>query len=300
MGAGQIPLAAMKFQISHRTTYGYRRPVTQSQHLVHLRPRDTPAQRVANHSLLIDPAPAWRNEFTDTFGNAAELLHIEDEHSEFIIHARSTVDVDAAPPMDLASSKAWEDVAAISGQSGGPDPAVLQFTCASRHAPLSRALRDFASPSFPAHRPVLEGAMDLTTRIFRGFKFDPQATDISTPVVRVLEFKRGVCQDFAHLSIAALRSLGLPARYVSGYLLTRPPPGQPKLAGSDASHAWVSVWAPDVGWCDFDPTNGIMPNGEHVTLAYGRDYDDISPITGVLLGGGDQTMSVAVDVDAMG
>jgi transglutaminase-like putative cysteine protease len=139
--------------------------------------------------------------------------------------------------------------------------------------------------------------MHLTRRIFEDFAFDATATDVSTPVARVLEMKRGVCQDFAHLAIAAHRALGIPARYVSGYLMTRPPPGQVKLKGADASHAWLSVWSPEQGWVDFDPTNGIIPGGEHITLAYGRDYEDISPISGVLLGGGDQTMSVAVDVE---
>ena len=288
----------MKFQVSHATTYKYRRPVVQSQHLVHLQPRALPQQRVIHHSLLIDPAPVGRNEILDYFGNAAVLLRIEDEHSEFIVHARSTVEIVAMPVPDLERTAAWEDVARLGQHKGaGLDAAVLQFTCASRHAPLSRDLMQFALGSFPSRRPVLAGAMDLTSRIFREFRFDPAATDVSTPIDRVLQMKRGVCQDFAHLAIAALRSLGLPARYVSGYLLTRPPPGQLKLAGSDASHAWLSVWAPETGWVDFDPTNGIIPAGEHITVAYGRDYDDISPISGVLLGGGDQTMTVAVDVE---
>ena len=139
--------------------------------------------------------------------------------------------------------------------------------------------------------------MTLTRHMFEEFSFDPAATDISTPVQKVLETKRGVCQDFAHLAIAALRSLRLPARYVSGYLLTRPPPGEVKLKGADASHAWISVWAPGSGWVDFDPTNGIIPSGEHITIGWGRDYEDICPIGGVLLGGGDQTMSVSVDVE---
>ena len=139
--------------------------------------------------------------------------------------------------------------------------------------------------------------MDLTRRIFQEFTFDGRATDLSTPVSTVLKIRRGVCQDFAHLAIAACRSMGVPARYVSGYLMTRPPPGQIKLKGADASHAWLSVWCPKHGWIDFDPTNGVVPAGEHITLAYGRDYEDISPISGVLLGGGDQTMRVEVDVE---
>lgn len=289
-----------KYVVSHRTTYRYRRPVAQSHHVMHLKPRKTERQKVVHHSLLVDPAPVRQSEITDYFGNAATLLRIAEEHSEFIVHARSTVVVSPAPISDLTRSATWGDVAALSQWPGfGAEPDILQFTCASRHVPVSHTIRAFAEPSFPPQRPILAGAMDLTTRIFRDFKFDATATDVSTPIARVLEMRRGVCQDFAHLALAALRALGLPARYVSGYLLTKPPPGQVKLKGSDASHAWLAVWAPDEGWVDFDPTNGLIPSGEHITVAYGRDYEDISPISGVLLGGGEQTMTVAVDVESI-
>ena len=173
--------------------------------------------------------------------------------------------------------------------NGELDVGVLQFVSASRHTRVVPEAIDYARPSFPPDRPVLEAALDLTERIYRDFTFDSTATDISTPVSHVLQERRGVCQDFAHLAITCLRAFGLPARYVSGYLLTYPPPGMEKLQGADASHAWMSVWAPEVGWVDFDPTNGIMPAEEHITVAYGRDYDDVSPISGVLLGGSDQT-----------
>ncbi len=290
------------FEVSHRTTYNYRRPVAQSHHLLHLHPRQLASQQVIRHSVLIDPAPVKQQEIVDYFGNVAVLLRIEDEHSEFVVHARSTVELVPPGEIDFAVSTPWETVVGqMHGNAtneAGID--VVQYVCASRHVPKSRELMQFADPSFPPGRPVLAGAMDLTARIFKEFKFDPAATDVSTPVSTVLRQKRGVCQDFAHLAIAALRSLGLPARYVSGYLLTRPPPGQPKLAGADASHAWVSVWAPEVGWVDFDPTNGVVPSGEHITVAYGRDYEDISPISGVLLGGGAQSMTVAVDVEPTG
>ena len=291
----------MRFEVSHRTTYSYRAPVAQSYHLVHLKPRQTPGQTVVHHSLLIEPAPVSSTEVKDYFGNAAALLRIEDEHTELVVHARSTIEIPAPPPPDLSRSAAWEEVLAHARRPDGrSDIDVLQFTCRSRHVPVTRDLLQFAQGSFPPRRPVLVGAMDLTRRIFKDFAFDPRATDVSTPVARVLEMKRGVCQDFAHLAIAALRAVGLPARYVSGYLMTRPPPGQVKLKGADASHAWLSVWSPDAGWVDFDPTNGIVPTGEHITVAYGRDYEDISPISGVLLGGGDQTMTVAVDVEPLG
>lgn len=291
----------MKFEVSHRTTYSYRAPVAQSHHLVHLTPRQTPSQTVIHRSLLIEPAPVSNTEIVDVFGNTATLLRIEDEHTEFVVHARSTIEIAQSQPPDVGKGTAWEDVAAPPRLTAVPiDLDARQFVCRSRHVPVSREIRDFALLSFPQRRPVLAGAMDLTQRIFKEFAFDPKATDVSTPVASVLEIKRGVCQDFAHLAIASLRAVGIPARYVSGYLMTRPPLGQAKLKGADASHAWLSVWSPDSGWVDFDPTNGIIPVGEHITLAYGRDYDDISPIGGVLLGGGDQTMSVAVDVDPIG
>ena len=287
----------MIFNISHRSSYRYGTPVAQSQHIVHLAPRNLDRQSVVRHSLLIDPAPAARTDVQDYFGNQSSILVIEEEHREFIVHARSTVEVNAPAPVDLAASVAWEQVVAGAVLADGAhDLAVLQYACASRHTRVVPDVIDYARPSFPAGRPVLEGAWDLTRRIFADFKFDPTATDISTPISQVLKARRGVCQDFAHLSLGCLRAMGLPARYVSGYMLTRPPPGKAKLVGADASHAWFSVWAPGTGWLDFDPTNGLMPRDEHIVVAYGRDYDDVSPISGVLLGGSGQVMSVAVDV----
>jgi transglutaminase-like putative cysteine protease len=298
MGQGAFAAGAMKFEISHRTSYAYRAPVAQSHHLIHLKPRATPSQTVLHHSLLIEPAPVSHTEITDVFGNSAALLRIEDQHTEFVVHARSSVVIQTTPPPDLASGAAWEDVATLPAHKDAAiDLDVRQYLVGSRHITVNPDVRAFARQSFSPRRPVLTGAMHLTRRIFEEFAFDPKATDVSTPIARVLQIRRGVCQDFAHLSIAAIRSIGVPARYVSGYLMTRPPPGQVKLKGADASHAWLSVWSPEAGWVDFDPTNGIIPMGEHITVAYGRDYDDISPITGVLLGGGDQTMTVAVDVE---
>jgi len=181
---------------------------------------------------------------------------------------------------------------------GGLSLDAAEMICESRHVRTFPAVAQFGHGFFAAGRPVLDGALALTRAIRDGFEFDSTATDISTPVAEVLHKRRGVCQDFAHLALSALRALGLPARHVSGYLLTRPPPGKPKLQGPDASHAWISVWAgPEVGWVDFDPTNGLVPSNEHVVVAFGRDYEDVSPISGVLLGGGDQTITVAVDVD---
>ncbi|HZT48549.1 MAG TPA: transglutaminase family protein [Hyphomicrobiaceae bacterium] len=291
----------MIYDVSHRTTYAYRKPVLQSQHLLHLTPLELPRQRVLRHSLLIEPAPSSRIERRDYFGNHACILSIEDEHSELVVHARSTVQV-LAPDLPMpALSTPWEQVAGKATVGAGElDVSVLQFVSTSRHTRFLAEAVDYARPSFAPGRPILEAALDLTRRIFSEFTFDPSATDISTPVAHVLAERRGVCQDFAHLAITCLRALGLPARYVSGYLLTYPPPGMEKLKGADASHAWVSVWAAEAGWVDFDPTNGVMPAGEHITLAYGRDYEDVSPIGGVLLGGSRQSMTVAVDVAVAG
>jgi transglutaminase-like putative cysteine protease len=286
----------MIFDVSHRTSYRYRNPVAQSHHVVHLTPRELTRQQIMRHGLLIEPAPAARIDRTDNFGNAASILIIDEEHTELVIHARSTINVKPLPKPNLDASLPWEAVTAAARRGNELDLDVLQFTLPSRHTRTSRALLDFARGSFPAGKPVLAGAWDLTRRVFKEFSFDPTATDISTPVEQVLRDKRGVCQDFAHLMLAAMRSLGLPARYVSGYLMTLPPPGMVRLQGADASHAWISAWSPEAGWIDFDPTNGVIPSEQHITVAYGRDYDDVSPISGVLLGGGDQVISVGVDV----
>jgi transglutaminase-like putative cysteine protease len=301
MGARTLARRAMIFDISHRTTYTYGRPVLQSEHLVYMTPRSGPRQSVQRHSLLIEPAPSGNVALADYFGNSSAVLSIEEEHTELVIHARSTVEVHP-PDLPLPGlSTAWEQVAAKARRENGElDTAVLQFVSTSRHTKIAREAIDYASRSFPPQRPILEAALDLTQRIYNDFTFDSTATDISTPVSHVLQERRGVCQDFAHVAITCLRGLGLPARYVSGYLLTYPPPGMEKLKGADASHAWISVWAPEVGWVDFDPTNGIMPADEHITVAHGRDYDDVSPVSGVLLGGSRQEMSVAVDVTVAG
>jgi transglutaminase-like putative cysteine protease len=291
----------MIFEVSHRTTYNYGKPVLQSEHLVYMTPRSGTRQSVQRHSLLIEPAPSANIAIEDYFGNSSAILTIEDEHSEFVIHARSTVEVYGRAPPLTGMSVAWEDVTAKARRGEGKlDIDVLQFVSASRHTRIVPAAIDYVRPSFPPGRPILEAALDLTQRIYREFTFDSTATDISTPVSHVLAERRGVCQDFAHLAITCLRALGLPVRYVSGYLLTYPPPGKEKLKGADASHAWISVWAPEAGWVDFDPTNGIMPSEEHITVAYGRDYGDVSPISGVLLGGSKQAMKVEVDVGAAG
>ena len=287
----------MIFQVSHKTVYNYARAVAQSHHLVHLSPRPHERQRVIRHSLTIAPDPAQRTDFTDYFGNPASAVAIENSHSELMLHSRILIEVNAPPDINLAASAPWEVVAKRMSPSQGPHELdVVQYVPPSHHTPPCATLLTFAEPCFPPSRPVLACAMDLMRRIHREFAYDNSATDVATTIGEILKIRRGVCQDFAHLLIAAFRLMGLPARYVSGYLLTKAPPGKPKLVGSDASHAWVSIWAPDIGWVDFDPTNDIIPGDEHITIAYGRDFQDVSPVTGVLLGGGTHHVDVAVDV----
>ena len=287
----------MKYQIGHKTTYTYASTVHQSYHLLHLSPRDVPHQTVSRHRLSIDPAPGSCFDGRDYFGNPYSVLNLEVDHTRLVVDSRSEIDVAANGAVDLGATCDWR---VLSGENGGPnlgiDKDVAQYAAASRHGPRLAALREYAGPSFPAGRPVLEAVHHLMGRIYEDFTFDASATDVSTPVEDVLAARRGVCQDFAHLMIAALRSLRLPARYVSGYILTRPPDGQERLQGADASHAWVSAWSPETGWVDFDPTNNVIPHDEHITIAYGRDFDDVCPISGVLLGGGAHTVEVAVDV----
>ena len=287
----------MIFEVSHKTVYYYTAPVAQAHHLVHLAPRPHERQRIIRHTLLIEPAPASRSDFTDYFGNPASTVAIESGHSELLIHSHGVIEVQSPQSLDLSASPPWDQLAAeLAPQNKPYDIDVIQYLMPSQQIALMQELIDFARPSFKPGRPVLECARDLTSRIYNEFTYDDVATDVATTIEDVLKIRRGVCQDFAHVLIGAMRAFCLPARYVSGYLLTRPPEGKEKLVGADASHAWVSVWAPGIGWVDFDPTNNIIPQDEHITIAYGRDFLDVSPVTGVLLGGGAHQVEVAVDV----
>jgi transglutaminase-like putative cysteine protease len=287
----------MIFEVSHRTHYRYTTPVAQSQHLVHMTPRAAAHQTTLRHNLMVEPAPALRYEGIDGFGNPFVVLEVEVPHKELVLLARSAVETYAPAAADLAATTVWDrlDDVLASGP-GGIDLDVIQYRCSTRTTGATLEIADYARASFGQGRPVLAGVMDFTRRIHADFRFDPGATDVSTPVERVFAVRRGVCQDFAHLALAGLRALRVPARYVSGYILTQPPPGQPRLAGADASHAWISVWSPETGWRDFDPTNGMAVGEEHITIAYGRDYHDVSPISGVLIGGGEHVVTVGVDV----
>ena len=287
----------MNFQVSHRTAYRYQTQVTQSQHVVHLAPREIPRQRVVRHNMMVEPAPTWRSDFHDYFGNPVSLFEIDNEHDNLVIHARTTLSVAPTPAPDLTQGTSWEHVLARLMREGNAiDLDTIQYAVPSDATHADDEILQFARVSFEAGRPALNAVLDLTRRIFEEFTFDSAATDVSTPVSDVLRLRRGVCQDFAHLALTCCRAMRIPARYVSGYLLTRPPEGQVKLQGADASHAWISVWTPEHAWIDFDPTNNLITSDEHITFAYGREYADISPVSGVLLGGGNHTVEVAVDV----
>ena len=287
----------MNYRISHRTLYEYDEPVTVSHHAARVKPRVTPVQERATWTLRISPEPAVRKMRTDYFGNRVCSFSIQELHQRLEIIAECEVGLRPGLPPEPEASPPWEEVA-----SALREPVSLesldaqQFVFDSPHVRISPALAALAEPSFTPGRPLLEAVLDLNHRIHDEFTFDPRATTVATPLEQVLERRRGVCQDFTHLALGCLRSLGLAARYVSGYLRTHHGPQQPQLVGADATHAWLSVLCPGYGWVDFDPTNDLMPRFEHVTVAYGRDFADVSPVSGIITGGGDHRVHVAVHV----
>jgi transglutaminase-like putative cysteine protease len=285
------------YRIVHSTRYDYRAEVAVSHHVAHLRPRSMPGQQALDHVLEVDPAPALVKHWTDYHGNSATFFTLEDNHRSLVVVSRARVDVHPRPRCQTESSAAWEKVAALRFEPRLTDDGeAMEFAFPSPLIGYHREFAEYTAPCFPPNRPVLAGAMDLMQRMAREFEFDSTATSVATPVLEALRKRRGVCQDFAQVMIAGLRSMGLPARYVSGYLETLPPPGKPKLQGADASHAWVSVYSPGQGWVDFDPTNNLQPGERHITIGWGRDFSDVSPIRGVLLGSGDHELEVSVDV----
>ncbi len=288
----------MKYRLIHRTKYTYLGAVTVSHHLARLAPRTLPGQRCPWHELEVQPVPVGRGVHVDSYGNITNYFEIEGKHEVLDVIARSLVEVLPSTRPDPRATPPWEivrDACQLEKLTPGSEAGAFRF--ASPMVPLDENFAAYARPEFTAGRPILEAVLGLTDRIFKDFKFDPRATDVTTPVSEVLKKRAGVCQDFAHLMLACLRSLGLPARYVSGYLETAPPPGKARLTGADASHAWVSVFCGEVaGWIDTDPTNNILPGERHIIVAWGRDFSDVSPLRGVTLGAGGQRLSVAVDV----
>ena len=288
----------MKYRVRHVTTYKYTEPVRLSHHAAHLHPRGLTGQSHSDVALNITPTPAVLGAVqTDYFGNPTVYFTIQDAHSTLEVDAQFVVETSHPPALASLDITAWDRVAADLIKGGRGRTAEAQdFLYPSPLVPNLPQAYDFAKASFPPGRPLTEAVMDLTARIHTEFKFDPEATLVGTPLEVVFEKQRGVCQDFAHAIIACIRSVGLAARYVSGYIRTMPPPGKEKLMGADASHAWASVFLPGWGWLDVDPTNNCICGEDHVTVAWGRDYDDVSPIRGVVLGGGNHHIKVAVDV----
>jgi transglutaminase-like putative cysteine protease len=289
---------AVRYRIRHSSAYRYGNDIMLAHHLLHLRPRATPGQRVSSFHMAINPAPSVRSEHRDYFGNPAIYLEMHEPHRTLTIQTEIDIEVATARPAIAAMTMPWEDLRDQLRHPSGPGVrAASAFAYASPMVTISQALHDFARPSFAKGRAIGEAAMDLTNRIHEDFTFDPQATTIATPVAEVLENRRGVCQDFAHLEIACLRSLGLSARYVSGYLRTIPPAGKERVVGADVSHAWLSVWCGEDRWLDLDPTNGRPGSSDLITLAWGRDYGDVSPSQGVIIGSNQQNLQVEVDVE---
>ncbi len=288
----------MKYTITHRTLYHYSSGVALCHNEARLLPRQTPWQRCQPSRVAIKPRPALSAEREDFFGNRVLYFAIQDIHQRLEVKIVTDVEVlDTRPFNETSSSPPWQQVRRTLRED--PDPEIIEarlFELDSRFVTLDPSFREYAQPSFSPGRPLLEAVADLNRRIFREFTYDPHFTTVATPLDEVLSQRRGVCQDFAHLAIACLRGLGLAARYVSGYLETLPPPGRPRLIGADASHAWLAVYVPGAGWAEFDPTNDCMPQERHVTLAWGRDYGDVAPLTGVMTGGGSHSLDVSVDV----
>lgn len=290
----------MKYRIRHTTTYDYESPVLHGRHLIRKRPRPLSFQTVLQSSLSVEPSPVWSNNSTDYFGNFVDTVELLEPHDHLKVTSRSEIEI-GPRPVDTSLrlfEHGWESIR----DRIQTDPSCFPVREMCESSPLVRrhhSLREFGAKTFTAGRPLLEAVTAFNRRIYEDFSYDPTFSDVATPLSQVLAEKRGVCQDFAHIAVGVLRSLGLAARYVSGYLETKPPPGQPRLVGADASHAWASVFFPDFGWIAFDPTNNVLPGERHIVVAWGRDFSDVSPLRGVVHGGGRHSVNVAVDVEPL-
>ena len=318
--AASVPVVTLR--VLHETRYAYDAPVELAHHLGHLRPRDTPLQRVCAWQLSVAPQPdvadtplvagpqavdSWAtvtqgvHQSVDPWGNHRASFSHSRVHDRLVVVSSFVVDIAAPPVLRPECSPPWETVAQrLRYRPGAGFDEAVEFTLGSAYAPREASLARFATRVFRPGTPLLAGALAMMHLIFRHFAYKPLATSVNTRAPEALAQRQGVCQDFAHVMIGAMRSIGLAARYVSGYLLTRPPPGQPRLIGADASHAWVSVWCPVHGWVALDPTNAVPAGTDHVTLAWGRDYADVAPLRGVIRGGGQAQPQVAVTVAPLG
>jgi len=289
----------MKYRVTHTTKFIYEARVSLCYNLARIRPRILPHQQVIYATLQIDPHPHDHSTDLDFFGNRVDYFSIQQPHDQLVVTATSEVQNAVAESglFNQSAGISWETVRdQLRGDRSPAGIEAFQFTLDSPMVAADRLLADYAAPSFPTGRPLDEAVHDLMRRIYQDFKYDPGFSSLATPLKEVLEHRSGVCQDFAHLAIGCLRSQGLAARYVSGYIETLPPPGKEKLVGADASHAWFAVFHPGCGWLDFDPTNNQLPGERHITVAWGRDYADVTPLKGVAYGSGKHKLKVAVDV----
>jgi transglutaminase-like putative cysteine protease len=288
----------VKYRLRHRTTYSYQEAVGFARCVLRLTPRSSATQTVLESAITVTPEPSARLERLGPFGAEILTVTVDKPHTALVIEANSRIDVHVPPAGDPQASQPWEAIrtrALNTADLGADGPASYLFP--TPRTPTVPAITDYARTSFAPGRPIIAAVSELNDRIHREFKYDPSATEVSTPVAQAFAARHGVCQDFAQIMICGLRGLGLPVKYVSGYLRTIPPPGQPRLEGADATHAWVAVWCGDqAGWIGFDPTNAILAGNDHLVLAIGRDYADVAPIDGVILASGVQTLKVEVDV----
>ncbi len=291
----------MIYRITHTTHYNYQDHVGLCHNLACLRPRNTSMQICKNNHIAIEPTPTLQTQRQDFFGNWVDYFAVQQPHKSLEIISVSEIQINAPEVLSLLTfSPVWESVRdQLDQDTSNAGLEARRYRLRSPFIEFHPELRDYALLSFTPQRPILDAMRELMSRIFKEFKYDPNSTTIVTPLTDVFANRRGVCQDFAHLAIACVRSLGLAARYVSGYLETLPPPGQVKLRGVDASHAWFSIYVPEQGWIDFDPTNNQIPAHQYITTAWGRDYGDVTPLKGIVFGGGTHTLMVAVDVERL-
>lgn len=290
-----------EYEVTHTTRYNYSEKVGHCQNIAYLTVQSDNRQTCKNSSVFVSPYPTILNQHQDYFGNKYHYFSVEEAHNALEVIARTNVVTKALPPIEEIASAPWEHaVAALKAPQNEADIRAQEFVLASPFVPLSEAFAAFALEVFTPEKPVLTAALELTRRIYSDFKYQQKSTNILTPLTEVCQKRTGVCQDFAHLCIAALRSIGLAAQYTSGYIETFPPKDKPKLRGSDASHAWFALYVPGQGWYDFDPTNGKPIGEEFIVTARGRDFGDVSPLKGILFGGGKHTLKVEVDVHRIG
>jgi transglutaminase-like putative cysteine protease len=296
---------AVRLSVTHETEYAYAHPVEMANHVACLRPLSDAGQRLRQFEMSVSPQPGQHSVRLDAFGNSRAYFSLTTAHSQLLVSARSEVEV--WPRYAHLGAATWRDTVTVAEaiqqltyRAKAPFVAASEFAYASAYVPLHEELRAYGRESLRPERPLGDAVVELMHRVHRDFKYAPLTTDISTPIIEVFRERQGVCQDFAHLMIGCLRACGLAARYVSGYLLTNPPPGQPRLVGADASHAWLSVWCPGLvgpragDWLDLDPTNDCLPGTDHIRVAHGRDFGDVTPLRGVIRGGGQHTLKVRV------